>query len=89
MLKRNGYRPELDWIAELGLANLKPAYSAPSGAMFNADAIQLLRRLPSSSIDLVMTSPPFALTRKKEYGNEPLDRYLEWFMPFCLLFYAQ
>ncbi|HUY33585.1 MAG TPA: site-specific DNA-methyltransferase [Pirellulales bacterium] len=34
-------------------------------------------------MDLVMTSPPFALTRKKEYGNEPVERYLEWFMPFC------
>jgi len=31
-----------------------------------------------------MTSPPFALTRKKEYGNEPVERYLEWFTPFCL-----
>jgi site-specific DNA-methyltransferase (cytosine-N4-specific) len=30
-----------------------------------------------------MTSPPFALTRKKEYGNEPIDRYIEWLMPFC------
>jgi DNA modification methylase len=23
------------------------------------------------------------LTRKKEYGNEPIERYLEWFLPFC------
>jgi len=30
-----------------------------------------------------MTSPPFALLRKKEYGNEPVERYLDWFMPFC------
>jgi DNA modification methylase len=43
-----------------------------------------LQSLPPSSVDLVMTSPPFALTRKKEYGNEPLERYLEWFMPFCM-----
>ncbi|MBS0207923.1 MAG: site-specific DNA-methyltransferase [Planctomycetes bacterium] len=52
--------------------------------MFQIDAIDLLTKLPSDSVDLVMTSPPFALTRKKEYGNEPLDKYLEWFMPFCL-----
>jgi site-specific DNA-methyltransferase (cytosine-N4-specific) len=44
----------------------------------------MLQALPTASVDLVMTSPPFALTRKKEYGNEPVDRYLEWFMPFCL-----
>ncbi len=51
--------------------------------MFRADAIELLQRLPGNSVDLVITSPPFALTRKKEYGNEPVDRYLQWFMPFC------
>jgi len=51
--------------------------------MFQIDAMQLLRALPNSSVDLVMTSPPFALTRKKEYGNEPVERYLMWFMPFC------
>jgi site-specific DNA-methyltransferase (cytosine-N4-specific) len=39
--------------------------------------------MPSASVDLVITSPPFALIRKKEYGNEPVDRYLDWFMPFC------
>jgi DNA modification methylase len=31
-----------------------------------------------------MTSPPFALVRKKEYGNEPVEKYLAWFTPFCL-----
>jgi len=40
--------------------------------------------MPSSSVDLVMTSPPFALVRKKEYGNEPVERYMDWFLPFCL-----
>ena len=31
-----------------------------------------------------MTSPPFALTRKKEYGNQPIERDIGWLMPFCL-----
>lgn len=43
----------------------------------------MLKALPPNCVDLVMTSPPFALTRQKEYGNEPVDRYLAWFMPFC------
>lgn len=84
MLTRNGFHSDLGWASEVRLSKLSPAYSTPSGAMFHLDAIELLRALPSSSIDLVMTSPPFALTRQKEYGNEPLDKYLEWFMPFCL-----
>jgi site-specific DNA-methyltransferase (cytosine-N4-specific) len=54
------------------------------GAAFNCNALEVLKALPSSSIDLVFTSPPFALTRQKEYGNEPVERYLEWFMPFCV-----
>ncbi len=66
------------------ILKLKPAYGTPLGAMFHMDAIELLNRLPSDSIDLVLTSPPFALTRQKEYGNEPIERYLDWFMPFCL-----
>jgi site-specific DNA-methyltransferase (cytosine-N4-specific) len=51
--------------------------------MFQGDSIEVLRTLPGDSVDLVMTSPPFALTRKKEYGNELVERYLQWFMPFC------
>jgi site-specific DNA-methyltransferase (cytosine-N4-specific) len=31
-----------------------------------------------------MTSPPFALKRKKAYGNVPPDEYIEWFWPFAV-----
>jgi len=30
-----------------------------------------------------MTSPPFGLVRKKSYGNEDADQYVEWFRPFA------
>lgn len=30
-----------------------------------------------------MTSPPFALKRKKEYGNVHATDYIEWFLPFA------
>lgn len=84
MVTKNAYQCGLTWPNDLGLSKLKPAYSTPCGAIYQIDAINLLSKLPTDSVDLVMTSPPFALTRKKEYGNEPLERYLEWFMPFCL-----
>jgi site-specific DNA-methyltransferase (cytosine-N4-specific) len=32
---------------------------------------------------LIVTSPPFGLVRKKAYGNEDADRYLDWFRPFA------
>jgi DNA modification methylase len=84
MLTRNALRSELAWAPKLGLGKFKPAYSTPLGAMYMADSLKVLQCLPGCSVDLVLTSPPFALTRQKEYGNEPIERYLEWFMPFCL-----
>lgn len=33
-----------------------------------------------------MTSPPFALQRKKEYGNVDAEDYVSWFMPFAIQF---
>jgi len=36
-----------------------------------------------ATVALVMTSPPFALTRKKDYGNEQEDDYLQWFRGFA------
>lgn len=72
----------LNWINLLGLDDFTPYYSTPLGAAYNCDALKVLATLPGESVDLVMTSPPFALTRKKEYGNEPTERYLAWFLPF-------
>src|SRR4051812_23414857 len=83
MLTRKAYHVDLKWKAELNLSALSPAYTTPHGALVPIDAIELLRKLPSNSIDLVMTSPPFALTRQKEYGNQPVKSHLQWFMPFC------
>lgn len=83
VLKRNGYTEGLAWAAAVGLAKRRPAYSTGRGAMFAADALGLLQDLPDDCIDLAMTSPPFPLTRQKEYGNEPLDRYVAWLLPFC------
>lgn len=84
MLTQNGVHPDLTWAGKLKLESFKPTYSTPLGLMLQEDSMKVLTKLPTDSVDLVMTSPPFALTRKKEYGNEPIERYLEWFMPFCL-----
>ena len=40
-------------------------------------------RVADDSVDLIVTSPPFALQRPKEYGNEPQAGYREWFMQFA------
>jgi DNA modification methylase len=66
----------------------KPSYSTPMGDMFCGDAYDVLRNLVKTGIrvKLIVTSPPFALVRKKEYGNEDADRYVDWFMRFIPLF---
>lgn len=54
------------------------------GRIFNGDSLGLMHEmLEPESVDLIMTSPPFGLVRKKSYGNEDADRYLKWFRPFA------
>ena len=45
-----------------------------------------MEHIPDDSINLIVTSPPFALTNKKEYGNESEDKYVEWFLAFSKQF---
>ncbi len=65
------------------LINLPPYYSTNYGAAYLGDSLNLIKKIPENSINLIVTSPPFALTRKKEYGNESADKYIEWFLPFA------
>ncbi|UFJ40371.1 site-specific DNA-methyltransferase [Brevibacillus humidisoli] len=59
---------------------MKPKYSTKFGMAFCDDSIEFIKRLPSDSIDLIMTSPPFALTRPKKYGNKDQEQYVNWFV---------
>jgi site-specific DNA-methyltransferase (cytosine-N4-specific) len=60
----------------------QPYYSTPLGAAYLGDALEILKLLPDDSIDTVVTSPPYALHFKKEYGNMPKDAYVDWFLRF-------
>lgn len=52
--------------------------------MYLADAVGALRdHVREGTVDLIMTSPPFGLVRKKEYGNTDADAYVQWFRPFA------
>ena len=46
-----------------------PYYTTDFGAAYLADSYELLKVMPDNSVDLVLTSPPYALQFKKEYGN--------------------
>ena len=50
--------------------------------MVLGDSLQHMAKLPADSIDLIVTSPPFGLVRKKDYGNVESHEYIDWFRPF-------
>src|SRR5260370_30981962 len=62
-----------------------PAYLTNWGAAYSGDSLDLLAALPDSSVNLVLTSPPFALQREKEYGNEAQADYVAWLAQFARL----
>lgn len=49
--------------------------------IYNGDSKEKLKHLTSDSIDLIVTSPPYADARKKTYGGIHPDNYVEWFLP--------
>ncbi|MBI2881312.1 MAG: site-specific DNA-methyltransferase [Candidatus Tectomicrobia bacterium] len=62
---------------------MEPYYRTNFGAAYLADSLDFMRDLPPDSINLVLTSPPFALKRKKQYGNVDHKEYVEWLYPFA------
>jgi len=61
----------------------KPLYTTHYGAAYVGDSLELLDQLEADSIDLVITSPPFALQREKSYGNVEQEAYVNWLFAFC------
>jgi DNA modification methylase len=64
-----------------------PYYETSLGQMYLGDSLKILEKIVApASVDLIVTSPPFGLVRKKNYGNVDADKYVEWFKPFGKLF---
>jgi DNA modification methylase len=63
--------------------NFKPLYHTDFGRAFVGDALELLDAFQKNSINLVITSPPFSLQRKKEYGNVEQEDYVNWLSKFA------
>lgn len=66
----------------------KTYFKTTRGKAFACDSRDLFGPIiKPDSVDLIVTSPPFGLVRKKEYGNVDADDYLEWFRPFAERFH--
>ncbi len=49
--------------------------------IYLGDCKEVLKSFADNSIDLIVTSPPYADSRKKTYGGIHPDKYVEWFLP--------
>ncbi len=69
---------------------IKPAYRTPWGAMYQGDCEDILKSYPitrrKDKVQLILTSPPFPLNRKKKYGNLTGEEYLNWLKNLAPLF---
>jgi len=63
-------------------ASVEECYRTAFGKAVVARAEDYLPTLPDASIDLVITSPPFALLREKAYGNPGQADYVDWLVSF-------
>jgi site-specific DNA-methyltransferase (adenine-specific) len=55
--------------------------SLPINNIICGDCLDVMKSFPDSSIDLIITSPPYADNRKHTYGGIPTDEYVKWFLP--------
>ena len=76
-----------DACPQNNFSSCKPYFQTSLGQIQLGDSLKLLDKLVVPySVDLIMTSPPFGLVRKQDYGNVDADKYVEWFKPFGNLF---
>jgi len=51
--------------------------------LYCGDCRHVLETFASDSVDLIVTSPPYADQRKRTYGGVAPDEYVDWFLPIC------
>lgn len=61
---------------------MKPYFKTKFGQIIRGDSLDYMASLAPESVDLIVTSPPFGLVRKKEYGNVESHEYVDWFKQF-------
>lgn len=49
--------------------------------ILSGDCLEKLKEIPNSSVDLIITSPPYADQRKNTYGGIKPEKYVSWFLP--------
>ena len=55
----------------------------PNARLILGDCREELRQVQSETVDLIVTSPPYANRRASSYGGVKPDAYVEWFLPIA------
>lgn len=70
------------------MADIK--YKTTKGKIIEGNSIELLsgemKEELRGKVNLIITSPPFPLNNKKQYGNEKGEEYLKWFVDMAPIF---
>jgi DNA modification methylase len=70
--------------------SIKPLYITKLGTLYNGDSAKLLSKPQfkelKGKVNLIFTSPPFPLARKKKYGNLNGEAYIEWLASYGSIF---
>src|SRR5690348_7189520 len=91
MPSRTATATHTESIQEVGTCSpahgFRPAYKTRRGAMYQTTFEEFLYSRSGTrrfgKVQLVFTSPPFPLNRKKRYGNEVGEEYVEWLASFA------
>jgi site-specific DNA-methyltransferase (adenine-specific) len=76
--------PALDRIARVVLAyRPEPVLTENDTQVIQGDCVKELKHLDADSVDLVVTSPPYADQRIHTYGGVTPDGYVKWFLPIA------
>lgn len=89
MVKAARPLPWASHVCETVSKEFRPAYVTSLGAAYCADSLDFLPSLADSSVNLFITSPPFALQRQKEYGNQSQEEYVDWFLRFAKIVHSK
>ncbi|MBN1177463.1 MAG: site-specific DNA-methyltransferase [Dehalococcoidales bacterium] len=58
-----------------------PGFTFELDKVFHGDCLSIITYFPPESIDMIITSPPYADNRKKSYKGIPIDNYVDSFLP--------
>jgi DNA modification methylase len=60
----------------------------PEVIIEHGDCLKILKKYPDNFFDLIVTSPPYADSRKSTYGGIAPGKYVDWFLLEAINFSA-